>query len=382
MPTTHLLLLFIVTSMCLTCALAQNAASEAQPPATEALPTQGIDDPRFAPMDEAMQAYMNARDIKAGTLAVRRNGKLIYEKAYGFGDRELTTTLHPDAMFRLASVTKPMTAAAVRCLIEDGKLRLDEKVFEILDIEPLPDATVDERLASITIDHLVHHRGGWERSAAPDPLFNPFRIAQAMNLDHCPTPHDIARYMMGQPLQFSPGERHSYSNFGYMLLGLVIEKRSGMSFEAYMQKRVMNPLGITDCHLARTREDQQPEGEVWYAYQGQARSVLDLADRNPKPWAYGGFSLENQFANGGLVMRARDVARFMETYGVYGLPYKKGENWLHFGAMPGTYTMALWRGDGTLIVALFNQRNGGTNLNESDIKEALDNAATQVLKNL
>ncbi len=371
------LIAFLVLTACL---LGQQAPSQETAPPTS-LPMTGMEDPRFRAFDEAMQKYMQERSIAAGTLAVRWHNKLIYERAYGYADREKTQPLTPDAMFRLASVTKPMTAAAIRCLVADGKLSLNEKVFEILKFDP-PATDPDPRLAEITVDHLIYHHGGWDRSTSFDPLFSPFRIAEAMNLDHTPTPREIAQYMLTQPLQFNPGERRAYSNFGYLLLGLIIEERSGMSFEAYMQNRVMAPLGIRDCYLARTREDQQREGEIWYAYQGYSRSVLDLSSREPAPWAYGGFSLEAQFANGGLVMRARDVARFMETYDAFGNPLQKGAHWLHFGAMPGTYTMALWRSDGMKIVALFNQRNGGRNLREDAIRDMLDAAANQVLEQL
>src|SRR5439155_9302611 len=149
--------------------------------------------------------------------------------------------------FRIASLSKPITGAAIDALVGRGKLSLHDKVFELLKLPPPPaGSTPDPRLKRITIENLLQHRGGWDKKAAGDPTYDFAPIEKAMGLDHPPDPSEIAIYMSGQPLQFDPGSQSVYSNFGYMLLGLVIEKLSGMSVHDFVKKSVFVPLTITD----------------------------------------------------------------------------------------------------------------------------------------
>src|SRR5690606_18278758 len=123
------------------------------------------------------------------------------------------------------------------------------------------------------------------------------------------------------------------------------------------------------------------EGEVWYHHPDTTRCVVDFTITEPVSWAYGGFSVEAQLANRGLIARARDVAAFMEAYEVRGNPARDNIEWLHYGGMPGTFTMAYCRKDNVKIVALFNQRGGGNDpaLRDEDIKPALDKAVNDLL---
>src|SRR5207253_9317336 len=139
------------------------------------------------------------------------------------------------SQFRIASLSKPITSAAILLLVQRGKLNLDQRVFDLLSYEPLPGETVDPRLATITMRNLLEHSGGWNRDTTFDPMFMmSVPIAVATGTPAPATTDSIIRYMMGKPLQFNPGSDYSYSNFGYSLLGRVIETITGQPYEKFV----------------------------------------------------------------------------------------------------------------------------------------------------
>src|SRR6185503_9515059 len=129
---------------------------------------------------------------------------------------------------------------------------LDQRVFEILSYEPLPGESVDPRLATITVRHLLEHSGGWNRDTTFDPMFLPVTIAAATGTPAPATADNIIRYMMGKPLQFNPGSAYNYSNFGYTLLGRVIETISKQSYEQFVREQVLTPSGSACMHIGRS----------------------------------------------------------------------------------------------------------------------------------
>src|SRR5438876_11825879 len=123
---------------------------------------------------------------------------------------------------RIASLTKSITAAAVRKLIREGKIQSDSKAFKLLDVSPPKGQSADPRLYEISIQHLLDHQGGWDKDKTFDPMFRSAEIAAALGKPVPATSHDVIQHMTGQPLQFAPGSRTVYSNFGYCVLGRVI----------------------------------------------------------------------------------------------------------------------------------------------------------------
>ena len=151
---------------------------------------------------------------------------------------------------RRASVTKPITAATIRKLARDGMLALDDRVFDLgqtggslLRIDPYP-RPGDARLADITVLQLLQHRGGWDREVAPDFAFREIEIATALSVASPPGRENTLRFVLGQPLQFSPGSMRAYSNIGYLVFGLVIEEVSGKDFTVRFFVG-----GPGECHL-------------------------------------------------------------------------------------------------------------------------------------
>ncbi len=306
--------------------------------------------------DEAMRQYMKERSIPAGTLAVSREGKLLLARGYGFADAQGRRPLSPDDPLRLASLTKPITAAAIHTLVREGKLSLDAKAFPLLGLKPLPGQQPDARLNDITIRHLLEHKGGWDYQQTFDPMFRPQEIAAALKEPGPAGPVDIIRYMMGQPLQFDPGSKVSYSNFGHCVLGRVIERVSGQTYLAYVRKTIFDPLGAQSIELGRSLPQYRNPREPVYHNPGKGRNIFDPQGKEEVPAPDGTFYLEAMDANGGLIASSRDVVRFLDAYWISGEPrHGNGREYLLFGRLPGTFTMAMQRPNGVNLAALFNQ---------------------------
>ena len=170
-----------------------------------------------AAFDEAIGEFMKERNVPGGALAVARNGKLVYASGYGWADREAKAAARPDSLFRIASLSKPITGVAVLKLVEDDKLTLDASVFELLALgAQLPEGrTLDNRWKQITLRHLLHHTAGWDRDKSGDPMFKSREISKSLGEPPPATPAQIIRWMLGRPLDSDPGARYAYSNFGY-----------------------------------------------------------------------------------------------------------------------------------------------------------------------
>jgi N-acyl-D-amino-acid deacylase len=276
-------------------------------------------DRRLASFDRLMTDFLNEHELPGAALAVSRNGRLVYSRGFGHADREAKQAVQPEALFRIASISKPLTAVAVLQLAERGRLKLDEPVFPVLKLqEPKGKGIVfDPRWKTVTILHLLQHRGGWDRDQSFDPMFRSPTIVKELNVPPPADPPAIIRYMLRQPLQFDPGSKDVYSNFGYCLLGRVIEKVSGQSYEEYVRKEVLAPLGIHTMRLGATLPEKRARGEVKYyvANNGTGTAVMGPRLGQPVPSPYGAWCLESMDAHGGWLASAPDLVRFISAFG-------------------------------------------------------------------
>lgn len=217
---------------------------------------------------------MTKWNLPGGAVALVKDEKLVMAEGYGYADVAGGVAALPDSLFRIASLSKPVTAAAVLKLVEEGRLGLEDKAFAILsDLQPPAGATVDPRLADITVRDLLQHSGGWDRDASFDPMFRSREIAAAMGVPTPPDAATIIRYMRGQPLDFTPGTKYVYSNFGYAVLGRIIERTTGKSYGSVLTDDVLAAMGITRMRLGRSlKEDQAPGEAVYYDYAGAAQA--------------------------------------------------------------------------------------------------------------
>jgi CubicO group peptidase (beta-lactamase class C family) len=330
-----------------------------------------------------MQRLLQRYAVRAGSLAVARQGKLLFARGYTWAEPEYPVT-QADSPFRLASVSKAFTAAVIYQLLQAKKLDLSLPVFPWLGLDraALPGQTVDPRLATITVQQLINHRGGWDSRAANfDPVFSMRRIARRLGLRVGPSSRDIARFMVGEPLQFTPGTQEHYSNFGYVMLGLVAEKAGASAFHDLVRDQVAAPLGIDRVFRARTRRDQRLPGEGFYDQPGTGLTpeFPDREVRAPLPYGGEGWLTESMTAGGGLAASAGAVARMIGHYAVWGLGLRRAnQNWARSGAMAGTSSLAISRPDGLDLCFVVNTRNfGGAKAmgeTSNDINRALDSA--------
>ena len=379
----------------------QNTAVPADVPVT------GTAVPGMEAFDTGIPALMRQYGIPGGAVAVVRDGRLVYARGFGHADVEAKETVQPDALFRIASVSKPITAVAVLHLVERRQLELTALAFALLSqLKPNAGGAQDARIAQIRVLDLLEHAGGWDRdSTRYDPMFDPKNIAAAMGTTPPADAETIVRYMLGRPLDFDPGSRHVYSNFGYAVLGRIIEHASAQKYADYVAGSILAPMGIQRMRQGRSLLAQRAPGEVKYYAPGATTVNTPLVEsvfpgQGAVPAAYGGFYLEAMDAHGAWIASTVDLLRFLTA--VDGLPsrpdflsvgsivemtrrppvpdwqssnywYGMGwlvrpvpaspttssgadANWWHDGSLPGTTTLLVRAYNGIAWAALFNAR--------------------------
>src|SRR5262245_21196197 len=236
------------------------ADASAAPPATNGFLSS------FFGFDREIQKFMQARNIPGGAVAVVKDGRLVYTRGYGWAERENKVPVKPTSLCRIASSSKPLTAVAVLKLVEEQKLKLDAPVWGLLDLPSWVSGgkIAEDRWRQITVRHLLQHTAGWDRDKRFDPMFRSRQIAKSLGVPSPAAPRGIIRYMLGQPLDFDPGTRYAYSNFGYCVLGRLIEKMAGTSCPTFVQQRVLAPIRIRQMRIGASLADKRAEGEVRY----------------------------------------------------------------------------------------------------------------------
>ena len=250
-------------------------------------------------------------------LAVTYHGRLVYARGFGHANLEKHEPVRPASLFRIASLSKPFTATAVMHLVEQGKLKLDERVFPMLKLEPHlgRGLALDPRWHEITVRHCLQHTGGWNRDKSFDPMGAGTAEAGGQGCCKVPLPihpQQIIRYMMGKPLDFAPGTAYAYSNFGYCVLGRVIEAVTRKAIPRVRTEEDPRARGHPR-HAAGQEPARGPRpGEVkYYDSQhrtGRAISGPEIGKQVPLP--YGVECIETMDANGGWIASAVDLIRF------------------------------------------------------------------------
>lgn len=360
----------------------------------------GEDVAAFASYDRHMHDFMQEHRVPGASVAVTDQGKVVFARGYGYADVATREQVDPESLFRIASISKPITAVAILQLVEKGQLKLDDKILSVLnhsdDIKAAGDA-FDPRWEDITIRHLLQHRGGWDRGKSFDAMFKPIDFAKQVGTDAPADQATVIKAMFSQKLDFDPGERYAYSNFGYCLLGRVIEKLTDQSYEDYVKENVLAPIGITTMRIGDTHLKGRAKNEVRYYQPGTGKSVFQKTLGQEVPWQYGAWHLEAMDSHGGWIASATDLAKFAAAFDdpqhckllsaesiklMYERPpglaghkedgtpedkfYSLGwinrvvdggklNHW-HTGSLNGTATILIRRHDGKNFVALLNSR--------------------------
>ena len=186
---------------------------------------------QYPAFDALMQSLLQRHNVPGGSLSVSKNGRMIYSKGFGFSDLANREHVDTRSLFRIGSVSKPIAAVAVLKLIEEGRLTLDTKVFEHLGKLKLPPRShVNPAIFAITVRHLLNHTSGLaiynHAGRINSPMQPPIsrEISQMFDVEHPPLFDYVVGYMATRPLLHPVGNEFKYSNFGYALLGLLVEK--------------------------------------------------------------------------------------------------------------------------------------------------------------
>ncbi len=216
-------------------------------------------------MERQITRWMNRNNIRGASLAIMKDERLIYCKGFGWADKEAERPAEVGDLYRIASASKLITAVGIMKLCDDGRLRLDDRVFgpEGILCDSVFRNIRDKRAEKITVRHLLNHTSGFSRRMG-DPMFRLADIIEWEGLDHTPSAEELIAFQLRQRLRDNPGGSAQYSNIGYLVLSRVIEKVTGLDYETFMQREVLRPAGCYDMHIARNYYEERYAGEVKY----------------------------------------------------------------------------------------------------------------------
>ncbi|MFD2726544.1 serine hydrolase [Hyunsoonleella rubra] len=362
----------------------------------------GIAVPEMTHCDTQIQNFLSTFDIPSATFAMSKNGKLVFSRAYGNASISGNEPTQPYHMFRVASVSKPITAIGIMKMVDNSQISLSDKVFGTGGILEnhwvFSNANIiDNRVYDITVQMLLEHTAGWDRNvncfpsptspypwnfSGCDPIIAPLHVAQTYGQPNPVKEEHLIQYVLEKNLNHTPGTVYAYSNMGFLVLSEIIEEISGMDYEIWMRQEVLNPIGIYDMYIAENllADKREREGE----YQGNGYTTLDIYGSGQYvPWEYGGLAVDAMDGHGGWIATARDLTRLlvavdgftskpdilsssaittMSTPSSVGSYYSKGwqvnqfDNWWHTGAIDGTATIFVRTSSEYTWAILLNKR--------------------------
>lgn len=325
-----------------------------------------VDAGTAARINERVGQYLAAFGAPGVSLAFGRNGGLDFAEAYGVADLATGEPLRAGHRFRIASISKPITAAAIMLLVEHGRIGLQQPVFgaggPLANWIPIDGSFPQaDWLRAITIDHLLTHTaGGWTNDGL-DPMFRNSQLGHA----------DLVRATLREaPLRTPPGSTYAYSNFGYCLLGRIIEAAGEEGYQQFVRRRLLQPAGAGSMEIGGNGATDRRSGEVAYAGQG-----------GDSPY---GFNLARMDSHGGWIGTPTDLVRvaqringddpvpdllgpqsiaMMRAASAASQAYGRGwaissnhQNRWHAGALPGLVSVLVLQAGGTAFAGLVNTR--------------------------
>jgi CubicO group peptidase (beta-lactamase class C family) len=286
----------------------------------------------LAAVDGIIEQFMRSHAIRAGALAIVRGDTTLVHRGYSLNEDPSVITV-PDSRFRVASLTKIFTIAAIERLIAMGRLQWSTLAYPFLGITGalLPDQHPDPLINAITVEQLINHTSGIKhaRVVVPgggvrtfEPLDDLRTVAARLGRTVTPTRDDLVRYVFGEALDFPPGhspDPNPYSNMGYTVLTSIVERAGGQRFVDFIVREVLLPRNLHDMWQGATALTGRMPNEVFYDHPSSDLSVLQPTLNVRAPNAYGGkFALESGEGAGGLVTTALTVARFITQHAVWG----------------------------------------------------------------
>lgn len=338
-------------------------------------------------LDAKIKKVMKDFKVPAVTIGIVKDGKLVYAKGYGYGDKEKKTIAAATSLMRLASVSKPITSVAIMNLVEQKKLKLSDKVLGKNSIlgSGYGKKNLSNREKAITVQQLLEHTAGgdtWDNNLKPektdtwgDPMFQKKSLNRKKH---------IGWLLDERNPTHTPGTRYQYSNFGYNLLGRIIEKKTGKSYESYLRNNILKKCGISQMFIGNNKKKHARYKEVVY-----------YSDRKPYD-----LQMTRMDSHGGWIASSVDLMKFMVR--VDGQSSKKdilksstiktmttkssvsnyakgwsvsGGNWSHGGSMAGTGTVLKKMDNGVSYVILTNlskKYKKGDPTHNGELKKAVE----------
>jgi hypothetical protein len=303
------------------------------------IPIAGSNQPPIPLLDQVMAHFVQKISCTAGTLAISKGDRLVYQRAYGWLDRERIIPAPLDTCIGLASCEKPITSAAIRKLAGEGDFSMDSPLFQTLRIHPmLP--VVDRRVYNITFEYVLNNTAGWGGDIHDDLV----RAARAAGETPPFTIPMLLGAVMSRPLKNEPGKVDDYSNFGFDAMRYAVQFMSHKTPGLYYRQLLLHK---NDCKEIGQPEELLP-GQTIYPV------VWNLSDGGP------------------IFASAKYLCDFMDEYWYTGKP-RDNDNplWVKYGSLPGSTAVMIWRQDGYNIAAVFNGRNQTTN---DEVRYVLDDA--------
>ena len=324
--------------------------------------------------------------VPAMSVALSKRGRFVYDHAGGMADRHHVAQAQQDSLFRIADLSKPITAVTIFSLIEAGKLNLSDLVFGSAGLlgTKYGKAPYKAYVTDITVDHLLTHTAGGWAADDNDPMFHNNGWDQAKLISS--TIDDV-------PLVSQPGAQWGYSNFGYCVLGRVIEQVTGQPYEAYVQGNILAPCGITTMQIAKNSERQRASDEVIY-----------IGQYSEDPYK---ININRMDSTAGWIASSTQLVQFLDHLaGAPGIPallkpetirvmttpapaYPQGDaryargwmvanagagSWWHSGSLPGSTGLMIRNPDVSCAAAVCNTR--------SQPHQEMDNSLFEMLRTM
>lgn len=264
-------------------------------------------------LDEAAENFIRQWQIKGMTIAIAKDGKLVYAKGFGYADEERNIKTKPHHLFRIASASKLVTAVGIMKLVEENKLSLEDKIFGEKGILKEYNSFIKDTLAyQIEIQHLLTHTAGWRNQLRTDPMFEPVLVANAMKVPSPISFENTLIFMLSQKGYFQPGTLYDYSNFGYCVLGKVIEKITKKSYKKYMQDDILSFMNIKRMEITKNKyEDRFPNEVKYYDANNATKNLCIYSPKDSASRVYEGNNTEALGAAGGWIASSVDMLRLL-----------------------------------------------------------------------
>ncbi len=337
-------------------------------------------------IDENIERFRAQNQIKGLSVAIVKDERLVFTKGYGLADETAQIETTPEHLFRIASVSKLVTAVAVMKLVESGKITLTSPVFGengILNEEKFLNIK-DKRLENIRVIDLLNHSGGWTQRYG-DIAFLPKIVASEVGEELPVNIDSYIKFVVSKRLHFDPGTLSAYSNLGYMILGKVVAEASGMEYEKYVRENILKPAGIRHMQLGGNFEGEQRSNEVRY-YQPEDAQPIESFDGSGRlfPKTYGGNDIHLLGSAGGWIASSVDLMKllvridrqskvqdilspqsvdkmtYVDANGLDPLGWRstnESGEWWRTGTLPGTSALVKRQPDGFSWVILSNTSN-------------------------